>query len=134
MRQSLKFAVLAAMAVGALVLPQVGSAAPAAHASKTISIACKTPLKGHAVNGTCTGSFGRIRTTGKLSSDYKKASVTFYLKGGTARMTYGVIGGSAGFSGKWKWTGGTGKYKRIHGHGTVRGDFKGNTLYKGTAS
>jgi len=133
MRQSLKFVVLAVVAAGALVLPQVGSASPAAHAAKAISLTCKTPLKGHSLNGTCTGSFGRIRSTGKLSNNYQSATVTMHLKGGTARLKYAVVGGSATFSGKWKWTGGTGKYKRIRGGGTVRGDFKGNALYKGTA-
>jgi hypothetical protein len=132
-RRSLKLVVVAGVAAGALVLPQVGSAAPAAHASKAITLTCKTPLKGQSVSGTCTGSFGRIRSTGTLAKDFKSASVTMHLKGGTARMKYNVVGGSATFSGNWRWTGGTGKYKKIRGSGTVRGDFKGNVRYTGTA-
>lgn len=124
-------AALAALTVG-LVLP-AASGATAARASGKIELKCKTPLKGSKVSGTCTGSFGNIKSQGTLTSGYTHATVSMIAKGGTAVMTYTITSNATGYTANWKWKSGTGKFKGITGSGSLTGDFKGNVIYVGTA-
>lgn len=126
-------AAVAALTVG-LVLPAASGAAEAQSSRAKIKLTCKTPLKGSKVSGTCTGSFGNIKSEGTLTNGYTHATVTMFLKGGKAVMTYTITSNSTGFTANWKWKSGTGKYSGIKGGGSLTGDFKGNVIYTGTAS
>jgi hypothetical protein len=121
----------AAVAVGALATPGMGSAGK----SYKVKFTLVGKLSGtNTVKGKVTADpWGKGRYVSKV--DFPTATYTLKFKKGKIKFKeHGKLEGTIGKS-TWKITGGTGKFKGISGRGTGGGDIRGNTFkYKGRAS
>jgi hypothetical protein len=127
---------LAGLAATSLLVP-AGGAALTAHASKTHRVAIKlfTPPQGTTLKGTWHDkTLGHGTAKGTLHVPLTK--LTFSRKGGTfSTTTYNCAYQKVTpptFSGCWKVTKGTGRFKGMKGGGKLEGNFDGHATYHGT--
>lgn len=127
-RRTLALVAAGALAAGALI-------GPAAASAKThkVSMNFAGGQDGTALHATITHTpMGRCTMKGTLVIPNTKQVWT--CKGGTIKMTgFGKTGAANDARGTWKITGGTGKFKKVKGHGTFSGQLStGKFVYKGT--
>ena len=125
-----------AVGLGSMALVAPAGVASRAHMARTFSVHFKNVGNSSNLNGRLTGSFGVGRSSGKIV--VPKLYYNWSYKGGVIHAT-GVAGAPQGsvYTGTWKITRGTGKYRGIKGHGTFRGDPTANPVvftFKGTVS
>jgi hypothetical protein len=116
----------------------VTSSAAAKHKKKShkvsMTITKPCPQKGTKICGTYGGSpFGTCKMTGTLVIP-KSTQNWQCSKGNITVKAVGTSGASNDAKGNWTMSGGTGKYKHIHGSGTFSGKLStGIFTYKGSA-
>ncbi len=129
-----RVAALSAVGLVAAVL-----AIPSAASAASVSFSCKgaaTTDITKPVTSSCSGApFGTFKA---LVDSSKVPTVTYKLsvKGGTVNLVATTVLKSSEITGTWKATGGTGKYKKAKGKGTLTGALKAGApfTFKGSMS
>ena len=126
--------VVAGLGVTGAVVP--AGVASKAHIARTYSVKFKNVGNPQNLNGKLSGSFGNGRSSGRIV--VPKLYYNWKYSGGVIHAT-GKAGAPHGsvYTGVWKITNGTGKFKGITGHGTFSGDPTGHPVvfhFKGTVS